>query len=428
MSSKCRDFFLRAFSLYEHLFLFCIVLAVVGMLFSTFLFGLSYAFLAMLALLCLSHRPEYRDAPSLKVVKAGFLLLGVPALIYMASGMWSEDLSYYLVRLRVKIPLLLVPCIAYLLPDIGYKTYRSCLIIFCTALAVSVLQYLFSMVGHTSEVVDHIRSGDVWPTPVNHIRYSLMISLGFLIGLIMGTEYDSRRRVIWYSLALFFFIALHILAVRSGLATSYILLIVYCCFRAVRRKEWTLLIIPGYLGIMVLVALQLPFIQSEIYYSREATLKSKTENHSHLYSDGDRRQSILSGIAIAKDHLWLGVGAGDLLHVMEEEMKGTEYNKKVILPHNQYLTYWLASGIVGLALFVFSLMGCFFWAKFWKSSFLWVHFVLILLSMLVENTMESALGVAIMIYPLLIGILYLRHQLASEQGLDSDVCETLPSV
>jgi hypothetical protein len=102
-----------------------------------------------------------------------------------------------------------------------------------------------------------------------------------------------------------------------------------------------------------------------------------------------------SSVYLIKNHLWLGVGTGDpadvfaaWLYIQDSLLKKSELRS-----HNQFLTFTIAFGIIGLLIFLFAL----FYPpvkerKF--SNFLYLSFFLIaFISMLTEDTLETQAGV-----------------------------------
>jgi hypothetical protein len=102
--------------------------------------------------------------------------------------------------------------------------------------------------------------------------------------------------------------------------------------------------------------------------------------------------------AIIKDHFWIGVGTGDLDLAFE-----LQYEKmNSILPlefrhrsHNQFLAIWIAFGIFGLSWFIYALFYPPLKRKMLFEYFYFIFFVVIILSMLVEDTLETQMGVTL---------------------------------
>ena len=104
-----------------------------------------------------------------------------------------------------------------------------------------------------------------------------------------------------------------------------------------------------------------------------------------------------TGWLIFKDHPLLGVGTGDVNQAFLDKYKQTNSQLSLnwrLRAHNQFLTIAVTFGIVGLLWFLFSL----FYPLLtnWRNInyFYFVFFVIALLSMLNEDTLETQAGVS----------------------------------
>jgi hypothetical protein len=102
--------------------------------------------------------------------------------------------------------------------------------------------------------------------------------------------------------------------------------------------------------------------------------------------------------AIIKENWLTGVGTGDLDHAFQEEYdkSGSLLEKEFRWhSHNQFLSIFATFGILGLAWFLFSLIfPAIRLSKFHDFYFL-SFFIIIMLSMLTEDTLETQAGVTV---------------------------------
>lgn len=107
-----------------------------------------------------------------------------------------------------------------------------------------------------------------------------------------------------------------------------------------------------------------------------------------------------TAIHIIKQHIWFGVGTGDVKVAFTEqyEKENTSLQKTWQLrSHNQYLEVCVALGLAGLLLFIIHLVAPFFSGK--KMSAFFIFFLLIeLLSFVNEDTLETQAGLTICIF------------------------------
>ena len=103
-----------------------------------------------------------------------------------------------------------------------------------------------------------------------------------------------------------------------------------------------------------------------------------------------------AGWNIAKDNLWYGVGTGDTPSEFEAYYESVnsplegEWRRRA---HNQYLTFIMVFGLPGFILCMISILVPVFMKRRWNSYMLIVFFLIMGLSMLNEDTIETSAGV-----------------------------------
>ena len=98
---------------------------------------------------------------------------------------------------------------------------------------------------------------------------------------------------------------------------------------------------------------------------------------------------------IIKQHLWFGVGTGDVPKTFDrtyDEIQSPLSEEFRFRAHNQYLSIAVAFGLVGLAFFLFVLFYPWFVSKRNHSSLYMVFLCIMLLSMFPEDTLETQAG------------------------------------
>jgi len=103
-------------------------------------------------------------------------------------------------------------------------------------------------------------------------------------------------------------------------------------------------------------------------------------------------------LAIIKDNFWFGVGTGDIDNAYMQQYEkmnsilAPEYRHRA---HNQFLAFFVTFGIFGLLWFLFTLLYPPIKLKAFSDYRYFVFFVIITLSMLVEDTLETQMGVTL---------------------------------
>ena len=102
-----------------------------------------------------------------------------------------------------------------------------------------------------------------------------------------------------------------------------------------------------------------------------------------------------AGWKIAREHLLFGVGNGDVKQAFQEYYDSTNSPLKETRrrrAHNQYLTFMISFGIPGMLLCLFSLVAPLFLANRYRSFMATGFMILLLISMLNEDMLETATG------------------------------------
>jgi O-antigen ligase len=341
-------------------------------------------------------------------------------LLTLIGGLYSTDLSYWGERVRIRLPYLILPIAFAGIPPLGDKRYFqilafSFLIVFLTAIGVFI-NYLL----HFEAINDLLSKGQTVPTPINHIRFSLLVAFMIIVGGVLYLEKKewlvSWEKRFYLISSVFLFLFIHVLSVRSGLAVLYATLFFLILRYIVRKRKYLIGI-----GAIVLMAL-LPFIAYQVVPSFKSKidytlwdLKMFREGKGASYSDSERWISLSVGWQIAQENPIFGIGVGDLRQRVETIFQ-EQYPKvkKPKMPHNQLLSVWAASGLVGLIFFLFA----FFYPLFYKKSYHHLLFfalhIIIFVSFVMENTIENAIGAALHSMFLLLMINHLSGKEAEE--------------
>lgn len=102
-----------------------------------------------------------------------------------------------------------------------------------------------------------------------------------------------------------------------------------------------------------------------------------------------------ASLSVIEDNWLLGVGLGDFKDALDKQLEAQHSSiayKHNRGSHNQLLTFWLMGGVLLVAYFLFILVYPFVWMKD-KVTFLYVCLIVILfLSILTEDTLETQTG------------------------------------
>ncbi len=340
--------------------------------------------------------------------------------LVLYGGLYSDDTNYWLSRVRIKIPFLLLPVAFYLIPVITRQNYLRIHGLFVIIVTLSTLPILTDMILHYDQVIQAISQGQPVKTPISHIRYSLLITLGIFSSFFL---WKSKTNGLipgrWFVFtAIYLVLFLHILAVRSGLVAFYAVSLYFIIryLRQVRKPVTAIALLVLVSALPVFAYLSIPSFQKRITYTYEDVTKYRKQEW-NAYSDAERILSIRAGLAIGGESPWLGKGVGDLRQAMRDYFYDHYDKDTFIMPHNQLVSVFAGSGLVGLVLFIAALLIPLLHGGAYRNSLFASQYLIVLISIMVENTFETSVGVAFYLFFTLAGLSHLKTGKTSVESL-----------
>lgn len=326
-------------------------------------------------------------------------------LLFFISGLWSENTEYFLNRSRIKLPIFFLPFAFFAIPKLSKEVMQRIFLGFIALFAFSVLWSIGLFLLDFSHYVEIYGKGQILPTPIHHVRYSIMVSIAAamtIYGIKIWKDISPILKKILWAIAFIFIIYLHVLAVRSGILTLYValgcLLLIY-----IKEKGNKLLatgITVGSILLIFLATQYVPTIKNKIGYMKYSLeLFSKNENIREL-SDSRRLGSIFAGLNLTRNNPLLGVGIGDIMDETNDYLAKhyPDLTDLELLPHNQYVLAAATLGIIGLVLFIIFTFMPLFYLNGYNDYFLLSTQFMFFASFIVEHTIESQIGVALYIF------------------------------
>jgi len=378
-------------------FLYAIVLAIsVGIYYARAAISLSELTLGVIGLLTIIQ-PDKRKA----ILKDKSLLaLTSVFVIFLLSGLISENTSTWLGEFKTNISFLAIPVGIWAFGPIDRKTLVRLVLIFIAVTGLSAIAVMIDYAFHFEEYNDLYKVGKTIPTPITHVRYSYFLAMAAIcsIGILMDNLLLARRdKLALGIIATFLVICLHIFAVRTGLLSLYGGVLTLGVLIIIREGKWKVGI--GALTLIILLALLsvklLPSAFNKLGYVMY-DLKMFTQGVSPDYSDNVRITSISHGLKIFSENPIFGVGAGDVSDAMFDAYESDTPmvpNDRRYDPISQ-VVYWLTAYgllgtifIVGLLLLPLKMHGK-------RSYTLWGIYALTAFSFVGETPFQWQLGKA----------------------------------
>ncbi|MCB9255747.1 MAG: O-antigen ligase family protein [Chitinophagales bacterium] len=314
----------------------------------------------------------------------------------------SPNKNSALERIWSKLPFLLIP-LSLVFNNARSKQYFYFFVAFLIfMLNISGIIVLINFFYNLEYYKEIIAQGKHIPVPIDHIRYSLMLAFGGVSSIFFffrkNTFLSKFDRFFFGFSAIFIFILLHILSVRSGLVSYYLATLFTIIFLAIESRKYF------YIPILVIVLALSPYLayhnipsfKNKLDYMKYDLMQLREGEVGHN-SDARRWRSIELGWKMYREKPLLGFGLGNMeaaVNAFYEEnySEVEEYNRK--LPHNQFLFTAVEMGFFGILILFLALFFPLVVAFKQKNVLFIILSIIILSSCMVENTLESQLGIS----------------------------------
>jgi O-antigen ligase len=311
------------------------------------------------------------------------------------------DQGYWLERLRIKVPFLVLPWVYFLLPRFTERQFQGLLYFILLIMTATSACILINYLAHFEAIQLLLKQGQPMPTPGNHIRFSLLLAMTIIGGgyLVFQQYYWLKVWEKWLirGLTLGLFVFMHILSVRSGLAALYLALGGLALRYAwVSGRYWIAIgAVSLLLALPIVGYYSLPSFKMKIDYTLW-DFQTAMSGDNRTLSDGDRMRSLRIGWSIFKAAPLTGIGPGNL-HQEVERIYATQYPEveNRLIPHNQFIFVLAGTGVVGMAIFLLSFIFPFFYRKNYENWLFLATYIVIFTSFMVEATIENSTGVAL---------------------------------
>jgi O-antigen ligase len=345
-------------------------------------------------------------------------VFGSIALVYvlhLAAGVHTEaaNMDEYQFDLGMQLPFLMLPLAFWLLPPFPGRYLRRLWLLLIGITALAALGATVNYALHAAEINESYYRSKVMPTEPDHIRFSLMITLAIAAGvtLLEHRAVQATRRPWMIGIIIGLVLFLHLLAVRSGEMTFYALGGLAVLWLVLRKQQWKR---AGILAVALLLLPVFSYVAFPTFRNKISNTKTdvskarqKTSSEGKKFSISGRLYSYKAALSVWEDNKLFGVGKPDLeseMAIRYAETYPEMTSEYYILPHNQYLYNLAAYGVVGLLVFCWAMFYPAWWARRKCAPLLLAQYVSIALSFLVEYTLETQIGLAFVVFFLLLAL------------------------
>lgn len=163
------------------------------------------------------------------------LVLGSVFLLHVIGLFWTNDFDYGLEDVRKKIPLLILPLIIATSEKINRKQFDLLMGFFIAAVLAGTMVSIAVLTGIIQRPLLDIRDISIF---ISHIRFSLLIVLAIFILGFYAWHGKGAKRIGYMLLMAWLVVFLGILESITGLAILVITAMILAAYHAITRKEW----------------------------------------------------------------------------------------------------------------------------------------------------------------------------------------------
>ena len=328
---------------------------------------------------------------------------------YVLSGLWSDNIPQWNERVSVKLPILLLPLAFGCLQPFTEKQLKVFTVGASILFLGSFMYSMYFLVTDTAYYIEQYRFSKVLPTLAGHdyIRYSLSISM-FIIWCFFAWRRLNGTGIKWMLgiTIVLLSIYLHVIAVKTGLLVFYVFLFLLAVNITFRRRPIAGLLILAAVVLSPIAAYKyVPTFERKVDYFTYSWQVFADGRYDSDYSDIGRLVSYDIALKLLPDYVYAGTGIGDMHDVMRTGY--SKYYPKVpefqqLKPHNQLLIVALGCGIPALIIFLLWMFYPLVWVRKGKDGFfLFATWLVLLIPIMVEPTLELQFGVFVYLFFLL---------------------------
>jgi O-antigen ligase len=321
-------------------------------------------------------------------------------LFLLLSFFYSDNLKYLGERLQIKVPILLY---ALIWPSIGALSKKQFKVIFYSLVGICVISagaILTNYALHFEEINQLYLQSKIMPGPINHIRYSLLIVFAIcVIYYYIKQQYSECKteKKLLMAIAIFLILFLHIYSVRSGLLTLYAVIAIGVINQVLANKNYKQIgvAVAALIGIVTISLAISPTMRNKLINTRQDVNVYTNQEDPNFNSLATRMVSYKTAFEIAKENIWFGCGQGDLRDKNDALFK-RDYPSIItpIIPHNQFIYYLAATGLIGLIIFSLTFTAPIWVKQFYKLELMQFAYAILLIAFQFEAMLESQIGVA----------------------------------
>lgn len=386
--------FLKKFTFSEY-YTFFICGVIIGVFFSPAINSICNAALVLTWIIEGDYKSKWAK---LKSSKAFWALVSV-FILHIFGLIYTEDFTYAFKDLKIKLPILLLPIVFASSINLNEHQFKRILEILILTAFVSSLYAFYIYIVHYGKDMKELREIS---SIISHIRLSLLNAIAsFAAFYLVFTNRNKLFSFFYFSILLigiWLFIFNGLLGARMGIIVYFVMAALFAFYLIFKLRRLWLSVS------LILAVIALPIIT---YYSissvRMRTNEIAFEINNYKNGGDPSGQSIAQrfvfwkiALDIFKTSPIIGIGTGDIKQAYKDyyaSHPGLIDEKFQHRAHNQYLTILFTFGILGFLIFIYGIVSPMFYERKLFDYFYVVFIISFLLSMTMEDTIETQAGV-----------------------------------
>lgn len=334
--------------------------------------------------------------------KIVFILI-LTFLIPLVSVLYSHNKEVGLFSIQKTLSLLIFPLVLFT-TKLNRKTTQSIIYSFAISCSVaSICCFLYAIGRNYSMNSFTTIIPDLFGTTmsdqllgISHVYLSLYVSFTIIIFsyFLIAKEKHNFNSILVIILIAFLLFFLFLLGGKMSIIALFILALISCITFIIKTKRW---FVGGVFFILPLSIFFLTIRNSQYAKDRFSALFNSTNyeiGNNSWNSIGSRVSILKCTIDNFKTNPIVGTGVGDVQDDLDQCTGDLEFTSlKGMNPHNQYLQYLLGVGLIGMIVFLVSLIYPFLIAYRDKNKLYMCFIFIFSLCFLTESLLERQHGV-----------------------------------
>jgi len=356
------------------------------------------------------NKPVKDQKPDLKF----FAVFSLPFFFLLFSLIYSSNIAYGIKKMETELPILVIPLAFFILmnnyriePKLFFnwiKLYISCATLYAIYVLVSIIldPTPFFKDFYSNKFRNVVKSLEI--APQHPIYASIFFALAIVFGVFFFRKIFNRK--IWGFVSVTLnAILLVMLSSRSViLALMITLFLLFLLVFRVTFKRKMLIVVTLFFSILILFS-----------YNRRMQELLKFDTYTRLdrnFSTGFRVAITECSFKLIRQNPWWGYGIGDVQQQLNDCYKEISplLLEKTYNSHNQYLDFWLKTGILGFIYFLSLLFYLFRYGIKHKNYLPGLIVLFYAAVFLFENVLDRRSGVILFYFLLIFLIKYYSNE------------------